>query len=408
LLERMRRSVVDLRGRYPSQFWLLFWGMLLNAAGGSLVWPFLTIYVREQLAVPLTQVGLLLSVNSLAGFLGMTFAGPAADRFGRKGVMIVSLAAVAVSMFAMSLASSLTAWFIIMFLNGVFGPLYRVGADAMVADLVEADQRAGAYALLRMIANLGVAIGPAVGGFIASVSYTIAFYASAAATAVFALLLGTRAHETLPARLDDARPTDGGYGPVLRDRPFLGFVGVYALAGIAYIMMMVLMPVYAKENYGVPESQYGFILATNAAMVVLLQYAVTRRTERWAAIPVLAVGSVFYAVAVGMVGLSSAFLGFWISMVILTIGEMIMVPTSTTLAANLAPNDMRGRYMGIYSAAWGIAIGIGPVFGGLLNDRVSPQAIWVGASCLAGLAAFGFVLLRRSSRLGLARQAEAA
>jgi MFS family permease len=388
-----------LRARYPSQFWLLFWGMLLNAAGSSMVWPFLTIYVREQLAVPLTEVGLLLSVNSLAGFVGMSFAGPVADRFGRKGVMVISLAVGAVAMIGMSLAASLTAWFAIMFLAGISSPLYRVGADAMVADLVGPEERPGAYALLRMIANLGVALGPAVGGFITSVSYAIAFYLSALASSIYAALLLFRARETLPRAGPEARHADGGYGPVLRDRPFLGFVGVYAVAGMAYVIMMVLLPVYAKENFGIAESQYGFILATNAAMVVLFQYAITRRTSRRAALMVLAVGSLFYAGGVAGVGLSSAFLGFWLSMVVLTIGEMIMVPTSTTLTANLAPSDMRGRYMGVFGISWGLAMGLGPVIGGLLNDAVAPVAMWYGGALLAIAASLGFVLLARSRRL---------
>ncbi|HSR49006.1 MAG TPA: MFS transporter [Anaerolineales bacterium] len=407
MFQRIRTTIRETRGRYPSQFWLLFWGMLLNAAGGSMVWPFLTIYVRQQLDVPLTQVGLLLSVNSLAGFVGMSFAGPAADRFGRKGVMVLSLAAGAVGMLAMSRAASYSAWVAIMLFTGAFNPLYRVGADAMVADLVGPAERPGAYALLRMIANLGVAIGPALGGFITSVSYAIAFYISALASTGYALLLAFRARETLPASAPEAPQTGRGYAPVLRDRPFVAFVGIYGLAGMAYVMMMVLLPVYAKENFGVPESQYGFIMATNAAMVVLFQYAVTRRTSRRAALPVLAVGSLFFAAGVGAVALSSAFLGFWLSMVVLTIGEMIVIPTSTTLTANLAPADMRGRYMGIYTIAWGMAFGIGPVLGGALNDNIGPAAIWYGAALLAAAAAVGFLILRRERRLQGAQPAPA-
>jgi MFS family permease len=404
---RIQTTLQETRRRYPAQFWLLFWGMLLNAAGVSMVWPFLTIYVRQQLGVPLTQVGLLLSVNSLAGFVGTSFAGPAADRFGRKRVMVLSLAAGALGMLAMSRADNYASWIAIMAFAGAFNPLYRVGADAMVADLVGPAERPGAYALLRMIANLGVAIGPALGGFITSVSYAIAFYAAAVASTGYALLLALRARETLPASTPEAREVNRGYGPVLRDRPFLAFVGVYGLAGMAYVMMMVLLPVYAKENFGIPESQYGFIMATNAAMVVLFQYAVTRRTSRRAALPVLAVGSLFFAAGLGAISLSSVFLGFWFSMVILTIGEMIVIPTSTTLTANLAPSDMRGRYMGVYTISWGMAFGFGPVLGGMLNDNLGPTAIWYGAAMLAAGAAAGFLILGRVRRLQAAQSAPA-
>jgi MFS family permease len=389
----------SLSSSYPRQFWLLFWGMLVNASGASMVWPFLTIYLRERLDVPLTTVALMLTANSLAGLVSGSVAGPVVDRFGRKGAMVLSLMVSSVVMLGMSRADNLTEFLALMLLAGAFQPLYRVGVDAMVADLIPASERPGAYALLRMIANLGVAIGPAVGGFVASVSYTIAFYVAAGAHALFAGLLLVFARETLPRGEHGPAPRLEGYTRVLRDRPFLAFCGAYALAGVAYSLMMVLLPVYAKENFFVPERAYGFIMATNAAMVVLLQYATTRRTRRYAPLPVLAVGSAFYALGVGMVGLSAGFFGFWLAMVILTVGEMIMIPTSTALTANLAPADMRGRYMSVYALTWGVGFGIGPVIGGLLNDNLAPVAIWAFGGLVGGLAAVAFVALSRRIRL---------
>jgi MFS family permease len=153
--------------------------------------------------------------------------------------------------------------------------------------------------------------------------------------------------------------------------------------------------VYAKENFGVPESQYGFIMATNAAMVVLFQYAVTRRSQNYPPLRVLALGSLFYAVGAGSVALGAGFWGFWLSMVILTCGELLIAPTGTAVAANLAPPDMRGRYMGLYGITWGISFGIGPVIAGYINDNVAPRAIWLFALAAGLAAAAGFLLLRR-------------
>ena len=389
----------ELRGRYPGQFWLLFWGILLVASASSMFWPFLLIFVRQQLDLPMTTVALLLTVNAAAGLVGLAIAGPAADRFGRKPVMLVSLVGQGGAMVGMSLAASLPAWIAAMAFLGAFNPLYRVGADSMVADLLPAEERAGGYALLRVISNLGISIGPLIGGFVTSVSYDIAFYASASASAIYAGLLFFRARETMPPRTTARAAAPGSYSPVLRDTPFVQFIGVYALSGMAYVILMALLPVYAKENFGVVERQYGFILATNAAMVVLGQFAVTRWTSRRPTLPVLALGSLFYAAGVGSVALGAGFAAFWLSMVILTVGELIMVPTSTTLTANLAPPEMRGRYMGLYSLTWTISVGLGPVLGGLLNDRLAPVAMWYGACLLALASALMFVVLGRSSRL---------
>jgi MFS family permease len=405
MITRFRSTVAG----YPRQYWVLFWGMLINSIGGGLWWPFLTIFMRQQLGVPLTTVTLLFTLNSAAGLAAIAIAGPAVDRFGRRFAMIIGLVAGGSILLAMSVAHTLPVWALLMLLQGLFSPFYRVGSDAMVADLIPPVRRAGAYALLRMINNLGIAIGPAIGGFVTALSYSLAFYAAAAANLFFVTLIVFFVRETLPRRAppalpeattdagpqDEAPKREGGYGPVLRDRLFVALCGVFVLATMPAAIMMMLLAVYAKENFGVPESQYGFIMATNAAMVVLFQYAVTRRSQAYPPLQVLALGAFFYAIGAGSVALGGGFWGFWLSMVILTIGELLIAPTGTAVAANLAPPDMRGRYMGLYGITWGVAFGIGPVIAGYLNDNVAPRAIWIFALAAGLMAAAGFLLLRK-------------
>jgi MFS family permease len=401
-LDRIKRLYAE----YPRQFWLLYAGMLISATGGSMVWPFMTIFVRQRLGVPLTTVGLLLSINAGSALVATLIAGPVADRLGRKGVMVLSLFSRSTVFVAMSLAGSLPAWAVLMAASGALNPLFRVGTNAMVADLLPADRRAGAYALIRMSANVGVAIGPAVGGFIASVSYAWAFYAGAVASAAFGLLVLFFVRETLPLAQQEpdevvtnggaaSGRTERGYARLLRDRPFLAFCAVSLLAVIPASLMFVLLPVYAKEQFGVPESQYGFVMATNAAMVVLLQFPITRSTERFPPLGVMAAGALVYALGVGSVALGSAFPHFLLSMVVLTVGEMLLVPTGTTLTANLSPPDMRGRYMGFYGLTWEVGIGVGPVIGGFLNDRIAPVAIWYGGLVTGLVATLGYLVLGR-------------
>ncbi len=405
MIARVRSSTAG----YPRPFWVLCWGMLINSIGGGLWWPFLTIFMRQQLGVPLTTVTLLFTLNSAAGLAAIAIAGPAVDRFGRRFAMIIGLVAGGSILLAMSVAHTLPAWAVLMLLQGLFSPFYRVGSDAMVADLIPPVRRAGVYALLRMINNLGIAVGPAIGGFVIGVSYGLAFYIAAAANLLFVTLIVFFVRETLPSRTASTTPgstagdgsaveapkREGGYGPVLRDRPFVALCGVFVLATMPAAIMMMLLAVYAKENFGVPESQYGFIMATNAAMVVLFQYAVTRRSQAYPPLQVLALGAFFYAIGAGSVALGGGFWGFWLSMVILTIGELLIAPTGTAVAANLAPPDMRGRYMGLYGITWGVAFGIGPVIAGYLNDNVAPRAIWIFALAAGLMAATGFLLLRK-------------
>lgn len=396
MLEQLRRNTAG----YPRQFWVLFWGLLINSTGNAMVWPFLTIYMRQHLDVPLTSITLLFTLNSITGLVATSIAGPAVDRFGRKIAMVLSLAGSFAVFLAANGANTLWAWALLMAGLGIVWPLYRVGADAMVADMIEPERRAGAYALLRVISNLGIAIGPMIGGFISGVSYSYAFLAAAVASLSFGFLVMLLVRETLPKQLDKRAqaPAEQGYGPVLRDRGFLAFCAVYILATMPAPMMMMLLPVYAKENFGIPESQYGFIMATNAVMVVLFQYTVTRRAEHYPPLRVLTLGALLYAAGVGSVALGQGFLAFMLSMAILTCGELLLIPTATALAANLAPPDMRGRYMGVFGLTWNIGFGTAPVIGGLLNDHVAPVAIWYGGLIMGLAAAGGLVMLGRRLR----------
>jgi MFS family permease len=393
-IDRIRRLVQN----YPRQFWLLFLGMMISALGSSMVWPFLMIYVTDRLQLPLATTASLMTLNAAMGLLFSFIAGPVIDRVGRKWVMVVSLAMNALAYLLMIRADSLAAFAVLMSITGAFNPLYRVGADAMMADLVPPENRLSAYSLMRTSHNIGIALGPVIGGFVATISYSIAFIGAATGLATFSLLIAFFARETLAPSTVQAKLEKekfGGYVRILQDRPFMAFVAIFTLTMMCATLIWVLLGVYAKQNYQVPESQYGWLATTNALMVVFLQLPTTQVTRRFPPLLVLATGSLFYAFGVGSVALGQGFWGFWLSMVVMTIGELIVSPTATAYTANLAPPDMRGRYMSIYGLTWGAAAGIAPVVGGFLNDNFGPITIWYGGFIVGLLATAGFLILAR-------------
>jgi MFS family permease len=401
----------SLQNSYPRQFWLLFWGLLISTIGSSMIWPFLLIYVSHRLNLPLTVSASLMTINAAAAVAAALTAGPILDRFGRKWVMVVSLGMVGLSYIFLASAESYLAFAIVMAMSGAFTPLYRVGADAMMADLIPPEKRMDAYSLLRMSNNIGVSLGPAIGGWIATASYSIAFYIAATGMSIYGLIIAFLAKETLSSEIRSRVALTverfGGYGKIFRDREFMFFIGIFILNQIVAALLWVIMPVYANTNFAVPENLYGFIPTTNALMVVFLQLWVTKKTKRHSPYLVLAIGAVFYAIGVGSVALSWGFYGFLMAMVIATVGELVMTPTATTLVATLAPPDMRGRYMSIYSLTWNVASGIGPLMGGFLGDTLGPKSTWIGGLVIGLLSILGFMVIRRvgGSR---AQQAEAA
>jgi MFS family permease len=153
--------------------------------------------------------------------------------------------------------------------------------------------------------------------------------------------------------------------------------------------------VYTKTYFGLPENLYSWLPITNALMCVFVQYFVTLFTRRHEPVRMIALGMFVYAAGVGSVALMSNFWGFWVSMVILSMGELILVPTGTTYAANRAPADLRGRYMTIYWFTWGLARAAAPIIGGFLNDAISPKAIWVGGFAIGLVSTLVLLMMSR-------------
>ncbi|MCX7755004.1 MAG: MFS transporter [Anaerolineales bacterium] len=396
----MLRQLSNRFPAYPSQFWLLFWGLLLSASGASMIWPFLMIYVSKRLDLPLAQVATLMTINAVSSVAASFVAGFIADRLGRKGVMLVSLFAESGLFIALAWAETYPQFAVLMALRGFANPLYRVGADAMLADLIPQEQRAEAYSLIRMINNAGIAIGPIAGGMLAAQSYNLAFYVAAAGMALYGLLLTFFARETLARdwkRHEEKIPSSlrWAYVQVLTDLRFMPFISLVMFGWVTATLMWIIMPKYAYDNFGITENVYGPIPATNALMVVFLQMFVTMFTRRHRPLSMIALGMFLYALANGLVALSSGFWGFWLAMVVMTLGELVIVPTASTHTANIAPADMRGRYMSIFGLTWSFGQGVGPVLGGLLNDHFGPRAIWVGGMLIGLVSAFGLFLLSR-------------
>lgn len=394
----MFQRIKDLIDEYPRQYWLMIIGIVISTSGSSMIWPFILIYASGKLNMPLGDVATLISINAGTGILSSIIAGTLADKIGRKIVMNISLTINGAVYFFLLQANSYLAFAILMVILGLSNPLYQVGADAMLADMIPSAKRTDAYAINRIANNAAFALGPAIGGFLAAKSYNLAFYGATIGFLTYSLILFVLARETLDKpsheRFREKQET-GGYGRVFGDSGYVAFVSLLSLGLIAPSMLWILLAVYTKDNFGLPENLYGWIPTTNAVMCVFVQYFVTRITRRHPDLPIIAIGMLIYAVGAGSVAFMTGFWGFWVSMVILTFGELTLVPTATKYVADRAPADMRGRYMSIYWLGWGLSRMLAPLIGGWLNDNVSPNAIWFGALALGLSSAVALSLLAR-------------
>lgn len=273
----MLQKAKNLYNEYPQQYWVMIAGVVISTAGGSMIWPFLLIYASAKLNMPLSTVATLISINAGTGLLSSFLAGTLADKVGRKVVMNFSLTLSGIVYFFLMRAETYPQFVILMILVGLSNPLYQVGADAMLADMIPSEKRTDAYAVSRIANNAAFALGPAVGGFLAASSYNLAFYGAAIGYLIYSLLLFFLARETLEKQKVSATQMIGqqakgrdGYAQVFRDKGYVLFVSLTSIGLIAPSILWILMPVYTNTNFGIPENLYGWIPTTNALMCVVI------------------------------------------------------------------------------------------------------------------------------------------
>lgn len=386
---------------YPRTFWIVVAITFIDRIGGALIFPFFALYITSKFNVGMTDVGVLFAAFSVSSFAGNAVGGAVTDRFGRKGIIMFGLIASSFSTVAMGLIGSFHAFFFLALFVGILSDVAGPAQQAMVADILPEEKRADGYGILRVAFNLSVVIGPAIGGLLAARSYLWLFLSDAAISLFTVVLIAIFLPETKPAVHPDAPQetigkTFAGYGNVFRNVAFMMFLGAVMLGVFTYVNLNTTLGVYLRNEYSIPASGYGYLLSLNAAMVVLMQFPITRRIEHLPPMLMMAFGTLLYAIGFSMYGYVSTYTWFIIAMVIITIGEMIVSPVSQALVASFAPEDMRGRYMAIYGFSWGIPFAVGPYLAGLLIDGPKPYLLWYVAGFVGILSTVGFLGLHRT------------
>jgi MFS family permease len=226
------------------------------------------------------------------------------------------------------------------------------------------------------------------------------FVIDAVLSCIIAAIFFRHISETRPAASAEKRhetiwQTAVGYRLVLRDLAFMAFLVASLLMLMVYTQTYNTLPVYLRNVHGFGTPAYGFMLTSMAILVVVFQFWVTRVSKRRPPFVMMALGTALYAIGFGMFGFISAYPLFILAALIITFGEMLVVPTSQALAANFAPPDMRGRYMAVYGLSAAIPTTIGPGLAGLILDNYNPNLLWYVGGGLCIISALGFYGLHR-------------
>lgn len=385
---------------YPPAFWTYNLVVFIDRLGGFMLYPFFALYLTKKFDIGMSTVGLLFAVFSISGLVGSALGGALADRVGRKGVIVASLLLSSLSALGMGFAPSIAVFVAVSVIVGTLSSIGGPAEEAVVADLLPPEKRAEGYGIIRMVFNIAVIIAPPIAGLLVAKSYLTLFIVDAIISLIAAAIVLIALPETKPEAHAEAKPesmrqTFAGYSRVLKDTPFVLFIGVTILMTLVYMNMNTTLGVFLRDHRGLQTVAYGSLLSINAILVVALQFWITHKLEKYKPMLMMAVGTFLYAIGFTMYGFVTGFAFFVAAMVIITIGEMVIAPFAQSVVANFAPEDMRGRYMAVSGLTWGIAFTVGPYLAGLILDGPDPHMLWYISGFIGLLATLGFILLNK-------------
>lgn len=368
---------------YPPAFWSLVAVTFIDRLGGALIFPFFGLYLTRRFGVGMTEVGMLFAAWSVSSLVGSSLGGALTDRIGRKRLLIFSLLSTSVGSVAMGLAGSLHGFLLTALVAGTLADTAGPAQQAMVADILPEEKRAQGYGILRVVFNLSVTLGPAIGGLLVARSYLLLFVVDAlislaVAGIVVVALPETRPHGAGGTSGESLVATFTGYLRPLRDHLFMAFHVGYILITFAYINLSTVLGVYLRDMHGVRESEYGLLITLNAVLVVLFQFPIARRIEHFPPMLMMTAGALLYALGFPLYGLAASYAVFALAMVVITLGEMLVAPVSQALVSSMAPEAMRGRYLAASGIiGWAFPSAVGPLLAGAIFDTTDPRLLWL-------------------------------
>lgn len=375
------------------EVWLLAVVMLINRSG-TMVVPFLTIYLTQQLGFTLGQAGLVMSCFGAGSILGTFIGGRLTDRIGYYPVMFWSLFLGGAMFLLLMWMETLVGLCVTIFFLSMIADAFRPANMSSVGAYSSPQNITRSISLIRLAVNLGFAVGPALGGILAtSLGYKWLFVVDGVTCMAAAFFF--RAYlkpKPIPADQKPAEPIlqEKTISPY-RDKTFLIFGGLMLLTGIAFMQLFSTLPVYLKQEYGLSESLVGGLLALNGLLIAIVEmpliYSIEGKYQRFALIRLGAI----------LIGFSFLVLNFghWtglllISILAITLGEMANFPFSNSFAVDRSKAANRGQYMALYSMIFSLAHVIAPALGMLLADQFGFFTLWMVMAGLCGITVLGY------------------
>jgi MFS family permease len=381
----------------------------LSAVGSGLTLPFLLVYLSRVRDIGLVTAGLAVSTVALAGLAGNPFGGWLTDRLGSKRSLVCGLTIAAAGAFLIAGVRSPWQAFVAVSVAGFGAAVVVPSQDALLAVVVEPADRSAVFAVRNATLNAGYGVGAIAASLIvdlgSSASFVLLYVVDGLTFLAFVpvlwlLLPGAGVRPAEVRRPGQGQPRSG-YAVVLRDRTFLRtWVLIALLVAAGFSQTLAAFPVFATGDGGISAAALSIAFAINTVIVVVVQLPVLRLMEGHRRTTGIVVACALWATAwsvtflAGQLAGASAVAGFCLALGVFGIGETFLAPSQAALVNDLAPDDLRGRYNGLYTLAWTAGFLVGPVVAASALAAGMAGLLFAGLIAVCGIAALGAVRLR--------------
>ena len=376
----------------PTEIWVISGALFINRFG-TMVLPYLTLYLTESHGYSDFQAGLMLSVYGVGSMLGAWLGGKLARPIGPIRLQIILFLLAVPTFLVLPMMETAIGLALALATLSLFSEGVRPANSTAITILAPEGMQLKAFGLQRLALNLGVSFGPAIGGFLAMISFGWLFVVDAATTFLCAMVLlgyfGWRKNASQEKIDEQLKATNGRelISP-LADREFVCFLLLLLVASVVFFQFHVTYPLYLKEHYGLSKPTTGLIYSINTVVIVLFEMLLLEVVRSWPLIRVIGWGTLLSSVGFGMLPFGDSIAYCVLSMLVITLGEMLWMPLATAWVAQRSDRGDRGRYMGWYAMTYSTAAVIAPLIGGGMSD-LNPDSFWylslaVGVLCLAG------------------------
>lgn len=354
----------------PRPVQILIAGTFVNKAGTYIV-PYLTIVLMRDFRLSPVQAGMAVAAYGAGSLVSILVGGQTADRLGRRSTMLLSLFGSGLLALCLGFAPNLHAFIVLLLGFGFLADLFQPAASAIVTDLVPSEQRKVGFAGLRLAINLGFAAGVVAGGFLVDWNWRFLFWGDGLSTLAYGLVILCFIAETKPTR----RAGEVAESP-FHDRPFLRLVAASSAFPFLMFAVMTVLPITLTEGAGYPSRTYGYIVGLNGLLVAMLELPVAARLPAASRLRLAAGGLLVAAFGVALNGAPPGLVTYVAAILLVTVGEIVMMPQLSATVADWAPRLSRGRYISLFQSSWTFAKATSPLVFLPLRGALGDRGFW--------------------------------